>query len=405
MRRKSLAPDLIGLYIVSVILFGDSGRLILIPNLLFGALLLVSLFCGWRFRLDRSPFVMCYALLFLEIILSLYWAADLGAVLSDIRKMALFALLMASIVRIIRRWGFPERIFRWIMSAGVFLLVYEVLLYGFGGLIRGIATGGRIGSEIAQLNNLGMYAATAAIVAFFYCCSRRRAVYLFPLLCSVLVMLSCGSRRAFLMFGACACMCLLLNARGSSRTVRRIRALSMIGIAACALLLISRTAMLSGVMERFGELAALLRGSSSDYSRKLLLVGGWESFLAHPILGLGSGNSHIVTMELFNNWKSYMHNNYLEMLVNLGVVGFLLYYSLYCQLIKRLMPLAKRGSFHAKLLLTLLVSQLVSDIAVTSYGSKFTYIIFALAYALIRSRPKRRREVRTYESPAGKAVL
>ena len=69
------------------------------------------------------------------------------------------------------------------------------------------------------------------------------------------------------------------------------------------------------------------------------------------------------------------------------------------------MPLAKRGSFHAKLLLTLLVSQLVSDIAVTSYGSKFTYIIFALAYALIRSRPKRRREVRTYESPAGKAVL
>ena len=101
-------------------------------------------------------------------------------------------------------------------------------------------------------------------------------------------------------------------------------------------------------------------------------------------MGLGSGNSHKVTLEAMG-WATYLHNNYLEQLVNLGIVGFLLYYGLYVVLLKSLRPGIKHDSFCAKTVMILLLSQLISDIAVTSYNLKFTYILFAIAISTIEN--------------------
>ena len=79
----------------------------------------------------------------------------------------------------------------------------------------------------------------------------------------------------------------------------------------------------------------------------------------------------------------YLHNNYLEQLVNLGIVGFGIYYGIYVYLIRHIYALLKKHEFVSSTIFVILISQLVSDIAVTSYNVKFTYIVFALAIGCV----------------------
>ena len=71
----------------------------------------------------------------------------------------------------------------------------------------------------------------------------------------------------------------------------------------------------------------------------------------------------------------------MEQLVNLGIVGFVLYYGVYFTILKRTFSLAKNNDICARMVTILLLSQLISDIAVTSYNLKFTYVVFAIGIA------------------------
>lgn len=73
------------------------------------------------------------------------------------------------------------------------------------------------------------------------------------------------------------------------------------------------------------------------------------------------------------------------MLVNLGIVGFLIYYFIYAYLIKSLISTGV-DDIETKIMLIILVGQLISDFGVTSYSYKFTYLVFGLAYALILTK-------------------
>lgn len=131
----------------------------------------------------------------------------------------------------------------------------------------------------------------------------------------------------------------------------------------------------------------LTDSSNQDTLRMLYLKYGIEVFKNHPILGIGSGNSHIVTLMAAGK-KTYLHNNYVELLVNLGVIGFALYYYLYYYLIRRLRS-EEKNCFENRVMVVLLIAQLISDFGVTSYSYKFTYIIFAIALGVIQKNVRR----------------
>ena len=69
--------------------------------------------------------------------------------------------------------------------------------------------------------------------------------------------------------------------------------------------------------------------------RNTLRALGKESFLKHPIGGVGIANPHIIVWERLN-YDAYMHDNFIELLCGGGIVGFCLYYVMYAYLFKQL---------------------------------------------------------------------
>lgn len=62
----------------------------------------------------------------------------------------------------------------------------------------------------------------------------------------------------------------------------------------------------------------------SMHGRAVLREEAFKQFIANPILGIGYYN-----FQYFNQYGLYAHNNYLELLADLGMIGFILYYSMY----------------------------------------------------------------------------
>ena len=78
----------------------------------------------------------------------------------------------------------------------------------------------------------------------------------------------------------------------------------------------------------------------------------------------------------------YSHNNFWQILSELGLVGFIIYYSLYFVTIVRLI----KGAFIKKsrmnmLFLTFMILLVVLETGLVTYNSKMPHVVIAIAYA------------------------
>ena len=105
------------------------------------------------------------------------------------------------------------------------------------------------------------------------------------------------------------------------------------------------------------------------------LVVWWQK----PVFGHG-----IDQFRIAGSYTTYSHNNYTEVLANFGVVGLVLYYGIFLVLFARAVVGAARGSQTGGVILGILVSVLLMDVARVSYSSRMTWI-FVMIMALYSS--------------------
>lgn len=111
----------------------------------------------------------------------------------------------------------------------------------------------------------------------------------------------------------------------------------------------------------------------STGDRIYFIQSGLEKFFDSPIFGHG-----------LDSFRSYhdgyvSHSNYIELLFNGGLIAFFLYYSIYVHAFKIVLRL--RDRYTSSLLIIVLFTMLLSDVALISYDSKIMiYILFCLVY-------------------------
>jgi O-antigen ligase len=96
-------------------------------------------------------------------------------------------------------------------------------------------------------------------------------------------------------------------------------------------------------------------------ARTTMYEEGWKLFYENPIAGIGMGNYRV-----YSSLDAYSHSDYMEVLASTGVVGFLLYFSIYFVLIKRLLQLRKMN---------------ISEAAIYKFGVLLAYLIVLLTVA------------------------
>lgn len=136
--------------------------------------------------------------------------------------------------------------------------------------------------------------------------------------------------------------------------------------------------------------------TNSDNLRYFMLLYGWGLFVEKPILGYGVGNFQALFGEVNDGVRMYAHNNFIELLVNGGIVGTTIYYWLYYKIIKEAARLKnhKYGITCISFMIVLILSEF-GQVSYLIFSDQLILIIFMYQFYIQNKEEKRNLEIKS----------
>ncbi len=271
---------------------------------------------------------------------------------------------------------------RW---SGFVVCIYMFVTEGASMILSVLISGKLMVIDFANINTVSMVVAFSVIITLYEVLYRKKRV-LTMLLCipCFIVIAVLGTRKALMTVIIGMALLLLLRRRGQnvSKTVTR---LITVGAVVCAVAwLISSLPMFSGISERMDGFIAFLTGEgemdNSTYMRNLYIKLGMEQFVENPILGIGIGSSKELLAQNYQK-AAYLHNNFAELLCCGGIIGFVIYYSMFGSLLWRFFKNRNHANPIVKLGLTMALIFVMMDMARVTYYSKPT-VFYTMVFFL-----------------------
>ncbi len=276
-----------------------------------------------------------------------------------------------------------ERLFT-LFTASVLLIAAVQVIFTPSGRLFSNFLGSAVGGN--NPNTFGYIVAIAAVSSFYFGYIKERKPYyiavVFLLFCSIL-----SSSRKSLMLIPCGIIMIILLARNKKRHFLHLFLIALVAVAALPLLLKDEN-LYNVIGYRFDKMFDFLSSGSAENDQSLWTRDYYIEFAGilfeeKPILGQGFANySVLLSTESNVSAETYAHNNYWEILADLGVVGFITYYWFYLVvLIKLTIRYFKEKENNLTVLaLTLLVAQFVLEWGVVSMTSFFPQTVITLIY-------------------------
>lgn len=137
---------------------------------------------------------------------------------------------------------------------------------------------------------------------------------------------------------------------------------------------------ITGLIERY------MFGSSSEesssYYRTLMIIKGFDFFQNNPILGYGLETYRTLFLQESGIF-SYSHNNYIELLVSLGLIGTIIYYLMYGSIFLYALKITKLKDNYVTLVIVLIISMLVAHVFLVFYYVKHEVLFLSLMSAIL----------------------
>lgn len=266
--------------------------------------------------------------------------------------------------------------------AGAMLCVVAFNFYGMAvfeqtaNSIYGI----RIGEEFGNVNMIGMVSGYSVILALYFLLFQRnklvmKLVYIAIIVVCLSFTLLTGSKKALILIVMGLSTIFVLKGDMKKAIFSRIGYI-LLGIVGLLLLfwLIKQVDAFWYIGQRIEEMFQTLIGnevSDTDHTRLYMIENSLEYFKNKPIFGNGVAYSY----SLFG---TYSHNNYAEILMNTGIVGFAVYYSSYIISIKRILCKNLNSDKLWSIILIITVSICVLEFGLVDYYERYFQILLAI---------------------------
>lgn len=385
---KNIKKTLFFLYILAVYIWGGKKETTIYSEVILIVLLGLELIDILKTRKIKFAIPIMILLIFdIYCFLSNFWAInrDLSLVISK----TLF--LLCAFVWVLYNMFTKMKdghiyILKAICWAGIIFSLYIMFYYGIANYFIKLLAGQRIGTEINNVNAIGLQTCISVIICVFFGLYENKKVYYVLSIIPLIVSLGTGSRKVLLMI-ILGIICLFIQNKGSKKdAINIIKKLVILIIMIFFAWNIMRLPMFQTIFNRFNSMLNVITGKGnvddSTAVRKKFIQAGLEQFIETPILGIGVSNSSYVTLKATND-KTYLHNNFVELLACTGIIGFLLYYSLFIYLLYELFRYVKTNNNFAIISFIILAVNIILDYGVVSYYGKNTYIYILLAMVTI----------------------
>lgn len=271
------------------------------------------------------------------------------------------------------------RLIKW---GSYIVLAYTIAAFGWSNFVYIVQNNIRLNNGINNANIIGMCAAFAGIINFFcilYEGFNVSDMLIFP--CIVVVAAS-GSRKGLVTLIGGFMAILILKNFDNKKLLKSIAKVTFAILIGCvAMLFILQLPMFSNLLDRMSDLGLLLTGKAtretSGWIRFQYIKLGMEIFREHPLGGIGIDNARLYTQSIYG-LDHYLHNNYVELLSCGGIIGFIIYYSIYIYILVTLIKNRRYRDKEWDICFVLLIIRLVMDYGYVSYVEKETYVYLLL---------------------------
>ncbi|OYP67508.1 hypothetical protein CIK87_09530 [Prevotella sp. P5-64] len=283
-----------------------------------------------------------------------------------------------------------KRLLTIVMWSGFLLSIYTISFVGIDNLQDTIDSGERLENSFANVNVVGMTCSTSILLCYFFWKINKNIVDVVMCLPCLLVVAGSGSRKALVMLIIGLLVLSFFNPSVRSHGVTRIiKLLFSVLSLFLVVFFVAKSGVFGGTMDRMDGLLASFTGvgdvDSSSLLRAYYRQIGFNQLKETPLLGMGMGNPRILALH-YSGHDCYLHCNYAEVAAGGGIIGLVLVYWIYVQLIKLELRSAKTNSYSIIILLFILLN-LVLDYGSVSYYSKNTYfmiMIFCIHYESLK---------------------
>ena len=340
-----------------------------------------------KIRIGIGAFFGHYFAFAVFTVLSALWSLDSANTLIMARTLFRTIVCFLPIYWHYRKEEKSEQLITAVVFASYFVAIYSLLFYGFDNIVMA-AAGRRLDNEYANVNAIAILLAIGCFCDWYLTLFKRKRITSLCSLLSLVLIAAFQSRKAMvvILFGFAALLYFKLVIPEKRRTVKRVvGVIVVVAILHGVLSIISELSLASGALTRMTELLNLFIGEgkvdNSTLVRQQMLHVGWETWKEHPLFGVGIAGVHIVASAQMSR-DSYLHNNYVEILSGGGIVGFLLFYSTYFMIWRKIKKIKQRDYPRYVFCTLFVVILLILDWGRVSYYSKTFIFQFMMLYIL-----------------------
>lgn len=378
----SIISILLFLYVLSLYIFTFLPGLNNISNAI-AALFILSVTIKTLMEKGKiifNKFLLLYLLFIIVCTISYFYAEDQFIALSKIRTLILYFIFITALISYLDNYDKLIKLINFFVFSGVVAALY-ILFFS------DIYSGERLGDLLGNENRMGIIIGMSMLFSIYFILFEKKYFYIIPAIITTGMVLFTGSRVAFVFIFIGSIFLTYFKNKNSSKgkIIKNIVILLLISFIFYYLVFnISLFYLVLG--KRVENISKFIRNEEinerSISTRIYMIKFGFEMFKYKPIIGYGIGNYEVL-LEKSINMKTYAHNNYIELLVDVGILGTIIYYAIYVQALLYL----KKIKDYVKLkylFLTLFLCFFIIDFASINYSIKHTYFIFAMSSVLIK---------------------
>lgn len=292
-----------------------------------------------------------------------------------------------------------EGLLKAIMYSGYGISIYVLAVAGWDVIVRLVMTAQRITFhqiDTLNANTIGALAAYSLVINMYLLIYKQKKITFLDLLMipGVMTLMASQSRKAYATL-ALGIILLLIMKNFSLKTKNEIFKsvffiIMIVIVIYMAFITFSDNAVFALINERFLSLIESFRGGKGDATLRIdYMKLGIEIFKSSPIVGVGVDNAKVINGAVSGH-NVYLHNNYVELLAGLGIVGFVMYYSIFGIILYKFYKLRNYRDSEYDICLILLMLRLIMDFGQITYYGKDNAIYIMLFWLMVNKLEKRR---------------
>lgn len=391
---KKTALLLMAVYFASVMIFSYKTEYFKISNILF------ILFAGMviLYRIEKISIIpsnfYIYVVIFLVYsITSFYWAIYQPLVISRSRTYLNLALLAVMVINIIENNKDLEFALKTFAISGAAMCIYTMVFYGMDNIREMMLMGERIGGEINQENAFGLICGLSFVISASYAAFEKKIIFFAISILLAFSILLTGSRTSILTIFLVIAMILFFN----SNSKKTMRIIASIAVFAVIFHFLSQSEYFSFIFKRFELFSNFFSNESgmemvdgSTETRFQMMSVGIKWFLENPIIGYGTQQYDYLYLQNFGQLR-YAHNFHVQMLVDHGILGYLLVIQLIFAPVKLAFSNYKKNTV-SKIILMFIAFLVISGMGNQFMSHKVIWITFGFIHSYIYVYKKRKKD-------------